>query len=125
MSDSQIATPLAMPIIASVVRNDGMPIRVVSQPLKQPTAIQVARPAMTPPTGPATEIAIATLAVARPVTAPTERSISPADRTNVMAIAMTAIIAVCRTMFIRLSGVRKPLSFRVSANTGNITTKPM
>ena len=94
MSDIHIARPLAIPIIANVVRNDGMPILVVSQPLKMPTARPVARPAITPPTGPATAIAMATVTEVSPATAPTDRSISPAERTNVMATAMTAIMAV-------------------------------
>ena len=52
VSEIHIATPLAMPIIASVVRNDGMPTRVVSQPLNMPTARPVARPASDPGEGP-------------------------------------------------------------------------
>ena len=70
-------------------------------------------------------IAMATVTVANPATAPTDRSISPADRTKVIAMAMTAIIAVCRTMLSRLLGFKKPLSFSVSAKTTKIATKPM
>ena len=113
------------PIIASVVKNEGMPIFVVNQPLKTPTATPVARPAIIPANGPAKETANATVTLARPATAPTERSISPADNTNVIAIAITAIIAVCRTMLSRLLGFRNPLSFRVRANIRKIAIKPI
>ena len=70
-------------------------------------------------------MAMATVTEARPATAPTERSISPAESTKVMAIAMTAIIAVWRTMLRRLLGLRNPLSLSVAAKTRKITTKPM
>jgi len=40
-------------------------------------------------------------------------------------MAITAIIAVCRTMFSRLLGFRNPLSFSVSAKIRKIATKPM
>ena len=73
MSEIHIATPLAMPIIASVVRKDGMPTLVVSQPLNMPTASPVANPASSPPKGPATAIAMATVTVASPATAPRMR----------------------------------------------------
>jgi hypothetical protein len=114
-----------MPLMASVVRKDGMPMRVVSQPLKQPTAMPVAIPAKTPAKGPATAMAMATVTVVRPATAPMLRSISPDDSTKVMATAITAIIAVWRMMFKRLVGFRNPLSARVTAKTAKITTKPI
>ena len=40
-----MATPRAMPIMASVVRKDGMPIPVVSQPLTAPTIAPVRKAA--------------------------------------------------------------------------------
>ena len=119
-----IATPRAMPIIASVVRNDGMPTRVVSMLLQKPTAKPVAMPTITPRNGPPMSIAIAVVTEARPATAPIERSISPAERTKVMATAMIAIIAVWRTMLSRLLGSRKPLSCSVTAKTRKMATKP-
>ena len=100
-------------------------MRVVSQPLKHPKAIPVAMPASTPARGPATAMAMATVTVVSPATAPMDRSISPDARTKVMATAITAIIAVWRTMFKRLVGFRKPLSAKVTAKTAKITTKPI
>ena len=120
-----MAAPLAIPIIASVVRNDGIPTRVVSQPLNMPTTNPVASPANTPAIGPAIAMAMATVTVAKPATEPTERSISPADKTNVIAMAITAIIAVCRMMFRRLLGFKNPLSESVTAKIKNNTIKPM
>ena len=108
---THIATPVAMPIMASVVRKDGMPTRVVSRPFASPTdnagqqaddnAERRARTASIP---------MAVVTEASPATAPTERSISPATRTNVIATAMIEIIAVWRMMFSRLFGSRKPWS---------------
>jgi hypothetical protein len=43
-----------------------------------------------------------------PATEPTERSISAAPMTKVMAVAITEIVAVWRTMFRRLLVLRKP-----------------
>ena len=100
-------------------------MRVVSQPLNMPTASPVAMPAQTPTIGPPAAMPIATVTVASPATAPTERSISPAESTKVMAIAITAIIAVCRTMLSRLLGLRNPLSAKVTAKTRKMTTKPI
>ena len=102
-----------------------MPMRVVSQPLKHPTAMPVATPANTPAKGPATAIVMATVTVVRPATAPIDRSISPLARTKVIATAITAIMAVWRMMFKRLVGFRKPLSLNVRAKITKITTKPI
>ena len=70
-------------------------------------------------------MAIATVTDVSPATAPTERSISPEDSTNVIAIAITAIIAVWRTMLSRLFGFRNPLSFNVTAKNMKMITKPI
>jgi hypothetical protein len=119
-----MATPLAIPIIASVVRKDGMPTRVVSSPLKRPAAIAVRIPAQMPNAIPPAPIASAVVTDARPATAPTERSISPAESTNVIATAMTDIMAVCLTMLRRLVGSRKPRSCSVTAKKMKIARKP-
>ena len=121
---AHIATPLAIPSMASVVRKDGMPIRVVSTPLKMPTASPVARPAHTPTKGPAASMAIAVVTVASPATAPIDRSISPAASTKVMATAITAIMAVWRMMLSRLFGSRKPLSNNAKEKITKMATKP-
>ena len=67
---------------------------------------------------------MAVVTEASPATAPIERSISPAERTKVIATAMTEIIAVWRMMFSRLSGSRKPWSYSVTAKRTKIPTKP-
>jgi hypothetical protein len=66
-------------------------MRVVSQPFNMPTASSVAMPAPTPKRSARPRIAIATVTVERPATAPTERSISPAVSTKVMAISRTNV----------------------------------
>lgn len=61
---------------------------------------------------------------ASPASDPTERSISPEAMTKVMATAMTVIVEVWRTMFIRLLSVRNPLPLREIENTRNTRIKP-
>ncbi len=124
VSLTHMAMPRAMPIIASVVRNDGIPTRVVMTPFATPITSPVANPPRMPKSGPPMSIAIAVATDASPASAPTDRSISPAERTNVMATAITAMTAVCRTMFRRLVGSRNPLSCRVSAKKMKMPIKP-
>jgi hypothetical protein len=54
---------------------------------------------------------------------PIDRSISPADRTNAIPIAMTETIAVWRRMFMKLSAERKPLSNRTTEKKARIARK--
>src|SRR5687767_13263431 len=98
VSEIHIAAPLAIPIMARVVRNVGIASRVDRKPLTRPTQRPVASPADTPAKGPPHAIARAVVTDESPATAPTDRSISPAERTNVMATAMIAIIEVWRAM---------------------------
>ena len=120
-----MATPRAMPIMARVVRNEGMPIPVVSQPLTAPTTAPVPRPQTIPPKMPKWSIPIAVATEARPATAPTDRSISAVPSTKVMATDTTAMMAVWRMMLRRLLGSRKPRSPRVAAKMMKMATKPM
>jgi hypothetical protein len=120
-----MAMPRAMPIMASVVRKDGMPMPVVSHPLIAPTITPVPSPQRMPPAMPNWSIPMAVATDAKPATAPTDRSISPVQSTKVIVTETTAMIAVCRTMFKRLFGSRKPLSPNVAAKTRKITTKPI
>ena len=122
---THIDKPVEIPIIASVVRNDGMPMRVVMRPLKKPTAAPVANPAAMPAGIPAARIVIAVTTEENPAREPTERSISPAARTNVMATAITAIIADWRTMLRRLFGLRNPWLLRVTAKIAKMQTNPI
>ena len=76
-----IAVPRAMPIIASVVRNEGMPIRVVSAPLTRPTSA-AGRKACGDAghgrrNGPSRRRRRSEIS---PATMPMDRSISPADK---------------------------------------------
>ena len=65
-----------------------------------------------------------TIAV-KATTWPMDRSISPADRANVVPNAMTDTKAVWRSTFSWFSMVRKPLSRRVIAKNTKMPTKPM
>ena len=121
---THIAVPLAIPIMASVTRNEGIPTRVVKRPLTMPTTIPVRSPQNIPPIRPNLANASAVVTEARPATEPIDRSISPADRTKVMPTAMMAIIAVWRTIFSKLFGSRNPLSLRVIEKKMKIATNP-
>ena len=122
---THIDKPVEMPIIASVVRNEGMPMRVVTSPLKRPTAAPVATPAATPAGAPAARIVIAVTTEENPASEPTERSISPVASTKVMATAITAIMADWRTMLRRLIGLRNPWPLRVTAKIAKMQAKPI
>ena len=122
---THIDTPVEIPIIASVARNDGIPMRVVTSPLNRPTIIPVATPAATPAGIPAARIVSAVTTDEKPASEPTERSISPAARTKVIATAIIAIIADCRTMLRRLIGLRNPWLLRVAAKIAKMQTKPI
>ncbi|MNH25076.1 hypothetical protein D3C79_850440 [compost metagenome] len=54
--------------------------------------------------------------------APNERSISAALRTKVMPTAMMAMVAVWRAMFIRLTELRKPLSWSTTEKNTKMPT---
>jgi hypothetical protein len=120
-----IAAPCAIPSMPSVTRNDGMRAPVTSAPLIAPTASPTSSPATIPATSPWRWIVIAHTIAERPATEPTERSISAVEMTNVIATAMTAMIALCRAMLSRFVLFRKPSSASVIANTANSRTKPM
>ena len=122
---THIAGPCAMPIMASVVRKEGIPTAVVSQPLTAPTRTPVPSPQRMPPAMPNWSMAIAVTTEARPATAPTDRSISPVDSTKVIVTETTAMIAVCLMMLSRLLGSRKPRSPSVTAKIRKIATKPI
>ena len=62
---------------------------------------------------------------ARPAIEPTDKSISPEDKTNVIATAIMAIIAVCLVMFKILFMLRNPLSYNVRAKKRKTKTNPI
>ena len=75
-------------------------------PFANPTTIPVATPATTPATKPNCTIAMAAMQPARATVDPTERSKPPPMITNVMPMAITAMIDDCTKMLVRLSGER-------------------
>jgi hypothetical protein len=60
-----------------------------------------------------------------PAVEPTLRSISAQAMTYVIPTAITVMVAVCRKMFRRLLGERKPWSRRRTAKKAKTTTNPM
>ena len=76
-------------------------------PLASPTTMPVATPATTPANKPNCTIAMAAMQPANATVDPTERSKPPPMITNVMPMAMTAMIEDCTRMLVRLSGERK------------------
>jgi hypothetical protein len=120
------ASPNAIPSIARVTRNDGMPRKVTRLPLTSPTTSPTASPASTPNRAlPVAPIASAAPTLASPAVEPTDRSICPAAMTNVIATAITEMIAVWRKMLSRLVAVRKPSSARKIAKRTKTAAKPM
>ena len=89
--------------VASVMMKGGRPILTMPKPWKRPMAtptssvtrmaIQIGKPAF---------IIMATMTVAKPTTAPTERSMPPVMMTKVWPTAMIAIIEPCRSRFAML-----------------------
>ena len=91
-----------------------------------PTASPTPSPPSTPNTTfPVADRVSAVTTLDSPATEPTDRSIWAAPMTNVPATAITAMIAVWRTMFSRFAPLRKPSSPRVNAKAANTTTNPM
>ena len=113
-----------MPAMPRVMRNEGTRSRVVSRPFARPTSRPTPRAA-----GTAMNMFVsrsstaATIALSATIW-PMERSISPAERANVMPKAMIDTKAVWRRMLRKLSRVRKPLSRSVIENTARMSTKP-
>ena len=94
---------------ARVTTKDGTPNWVTMKPLKAPIAQPIRSAAMIPRSGdqPCWTESTAMTAAARPLTAPTERSISPRSRTSTTPIEIVAIAAICRVRFERLTALRK------------------
>ena len=94
---------------ASVTTNEGTPKRVTMRPLKAPIASPTPSPAKIPISGaqPCSTLSTAMTPAARPLTAPTERSISPSKRTSTTPIEIVAVAAICRVRLERLTALRK------------------
>ena len=111
--------------------NDGTPKRVTKKPLSRPIAAPVARPAQIAGTGPQPCLTLSTAmtAAARPLTAPTDRSISPSSRISTMPIEIVPTAAICSTRFVRLNDVRKRSFWvwkmiQISARTNATRSEP-
>ena len=94
---------------ASVTTNEGTPNWVTMKPLKKPIATPTPSPAKIASTGdqPCWTLSTAITPAARPLTAPTERSISPSSRTSTTPIEIVAIAAICSVRLERLTALRK------------------
>ena len=113
-----------MPAMPSVMRNEGTRRRVVRTPLARPTTRPTDSAAGTAMNMFASRSRTAATIALSATTWPIDRSISPADRANVMPKAMIDTKAVWRRMFRKLSTVRKPLSRSVIENTTRMSRKP-
>ena len=94
---------------ASVTTNEGIPNVVTMKPVKSPIAAPVASPATIASSGdhPCWTLSTAITEAASPLTAPTERSISPSSSTRTTPIEIVATPVIWSTRFERLTAVRK------------------
>jgi len=94
---------------ARVTTNDGIPKAVTMNPLKSPIARPTPSPAKIPRSGgkPCWTLRTAITPAASPLTAPTERSISPSSRTSTTPIEIVAVAAICSVRLERLTAERK------------------
>ncbi len=94
---------------ASVTTNDGIPKKVTMNPLKRPISVPTRSPATIASAGsrPSFTLTTAITDAASPLTAPTERSISPSSNTSTTPIEIVATAAICRVRFERLTALRK------------------
>ena len=115
------ATPLTIPSIPKVTRNDGIRTFTAIRPLTSPIAAPTATAATAPTKNPYPPTASAATRDDSAATEPTDRSISAAARANVIPTAMTAIGAACRPILSRLDALRNPSSYNVTAKTAKMS----
>src|SRR5919201_1026919 len=102
-------TPRTRTMVPSVVMN-GLTLRkAMTRPLARPTAAPAMMPAVTPAAIPASSITMLAMQPDRAAVDPTERSKPPPTMTNVMPMAITAMIEDCTRILVRLNGERKRL----------------
>ena len=94
---------------ARVTTNEGIPSRVDKVPCSRPIVAPTARPARIAGHAPQPDLTerVAVTAAARPLTAPTERSISPSSSTSTTPTEIVPTAAIWRARLVRLTAVRK------------------
>ena len=94
---------------ASVTTNVGIDRRVATEPWKRPIASAAAKPTSSAGTAgqPDFTDSDATIAALRPLTAPTDRSISPSSSTSTTPTEIVPTATLCSARLVRLIGVRK------------------
>jgi hypothetical protein len=95
--------------VPSVTRKEGIRTFDTIIPFNKPVTAPTLNPARTAKIIPALLKTNAATNADKATMDPIERSISAADIVKVMPTAMTDIMAVCRRMFMRFSGDKKPL----------------
>jgi len=102
-------TPRTRTMVPSVVMK-GLTLRnAMTRPLASPTAAPATIPAATPAAIPASSMTMLAMQPDSAAVEPTERSKPPPTMTNVMPMAITAMIEDCTRMLVRLKGERKRL----------------
>jgi hypothetical protein len=94
-------------MVPSVVMNGLTPSLAMIRPLARPTTAPAPMPATTPATRPAFTMTMAATHPDRAAVEPTDRSKPPPMITNVIPMAITAMIEDCTRMLVRLRGERK------------------
>ena len=94
---------------AKVTTKDGTPKRVNTEPWNSPIAVPAATPAAIARYGdqPCFTLSTAMIAAHRPLTAPTERSISPSSSTSTMPIETSPTAVIWSTRLDRLTELMK------------------
>ena len=102
-----------------------MPITVTKKPFRLPTTSPEASPASAPigHGKPHDVIASAEISAESAAVDPTDKSSSPAEMTNVIAMAITVTMAVVRAILNRLVTLRNPLSPMVMLKNSSTTAK--
>ena len=99
-------TPRTSTMVPKVVMNGLTSRNAMTRPLTRPTAPPAMIPASTPAAMPACSITMLATQPASAAVDPTDRSKPPPTITNVMPMAITAMIEDCTRMLVRLSGDR-------------------
>src|SRR5262249_36159160 len=108
-------TPRTSTMVPSVVMK-GLTLRkAMTSPLASPTATPAMIPAITPAAIPASSMTMLAMQPDSAAVEPTERSKPPPTMTNVMPMAITAMIEDCTRMLVRLKGKRKRSVNRAAA----------
>src|SRR5262245_42357051 len=102
-------TPRTRTMVPRVVMKGWTLRTAMTSPLASPTAAPAMTPAATPAAIPASSMTMLAMQPDSAAVEPTERSKPPPTMTNVMPMAITAMIEDCTRMLVRLKGERKRL----------------